>query len=311
MNIKAHSIPFILTTSDPYKSFVKSQGWRKQYENSAAAIKAVGELFESSGLPADFPILIAGLGNETLATLPNAVLPPAFSAEGVATAVSLLGVRGLLNENNEKSNGAGAVVLYPSYSIDAIGATAEGLSWLDKVVEKEMAHEAFRNIRGFEPETTAASLGLSAQEMPLELADFIESGGRDGVDMSFFKDIWAVVVKSMSMDAKFAALASAYPTMKAEIVKCIRSKSYAESEFPTLESMGKAGAFVFAANFMIRTMEGIIAGDAQGEADYETAIETVKGWLATRDTKALAPVKRGGVLTGEVDLNAFDAFLAS
>ena len=310
---ESDALVIIKSTDAAYDIARKAIGFRKQFDTLALAYAAVESLVRTEGFPTSFAVLAAKVGSIDIAAgQPElADWPQEYHQEGIGVCVSLLGIRGLKGEDGKNVNGAGAIVLFPSYSIDAITSATGGADWLSKIVEKETAHEAFRGLRGFKSDTARGILAQSAMEMPVSIADYIESTSAGRADYSVFTANWSAILGAMRENPKFSALADAYPTQKAELVKCLRSKAYALSEFPELENMGASGAFVFAGKFAIRTVDALNEAAADAGEDEVGDSSVIQDWLDTRDEKILVAPKKPDFDPSAIDVSVFDAFLAS
>lgn len=307
------SIAVITSTSDAYETIRKAIGFRKSFDSVSEAYDAVKAIMSNESVPDNLAVIAAKVGAiDVVNDSPDLTeWPDEYADPATKVGVSLLGVRGLKGEDGKTVNGAGAIVLFPLYTLETIAESTGGLAFLYKILEKELALDAFRSIRGFHEGSDLAELAQASFDMPVSCADYIVSSGSGRMDFSVFTNNWPAVLGAMRDNPKFAALASAFPTQKMELVKCIRSKSYAESEYPDLEAIGKDGAFVFAGKFAVMVLNAMNeAASEAGEEDHGDP-STIESWLAGRDELSLSPPKRPDFDPSKVDESAFDDFLAS
>jgi hypothetical protein len=198
--------------------------------------------------------------------------PEAFAdSENTLAAVAVVGSRDR-NAAGKMESGIRAVVLFPMPTAAAFVAGAE--SWIAKIVEKEAAHVAFRNLRNAE---SMEELAAAAQAMPTDVATYVaeHARGGEGLDTDAFDTVWNPLRKMLK--EAMPELVDLLP-QKGEVLKAIRSKSYAESEHNALEARG---VFIYLGNMLVKAAEGWT--DEKGESDPIDAT-AIKDWLAERDT---------------------------
>lgn len=300
----------ILTTSNAYKAARKVLGdYRKAFDSVEDAVKALKNIYATESFPDSFPILAAGVGLIDISgedTIPPLTEWPAeFSAPGIQIAVSFLGVRGQKGDDDKKTNGARAFVLYPLHSVDAIQADDSGDSWLLKIIEKEMSHVAFRDLRNVAPALGNDGLEAAAKAMPLSVSDYVESSTREGLDTEAFDALWKQFRKMLAEQPSTAPIAAELPT-KPEVVKAIRSKAFAVENYEKLESHG---VFVFIADTIAKLIDRMRAAAIESGEDFDLDSSEIVSWLKGRDTKVFAAPRKVEADLSNVDLAAFAASL--
>lgn len=300
----------ILSTSAAYKSArAKLDGVRKTFESPSDALKSVRSILSADGFPSDFPVVVAGIGQIDLSAddsvPPLSEWPEIYTSAGVLTVVSFIGVRKLPGEDGKNANGAKGFAIFPVHPIDAIMADSAGAAWLWKVAEKESSHVAFRGLREVDAATGVDALAAAAKAMPLTVSDYVEETNAASTDSGAFEKIWAGFRKMLAGSPKTAALVPILPG-KADVIKCIRSKAYAEELKPELESRN---IFVWLGQNIIAIADqakanAIEAGDEDAN-EYDSA--QLKDWLATRNEKVF-PAKEVKVV--DLDKLDFAGFMA-
>ena len=272
---------------------------RKVFDSLPDALTALKTIYAAKGdaskgetweFPKDFPTFGArvGLVDVTGDVPPLADWPEPFRTEGVMTCVSFIGQRGLKDaETGKEVNGAIGFVVYPLFPIDQIQADSSGTNWLWKVVEKEASHVGLRKIRNVGDELGNDGLAAAAMQMPISVSDYVEESTSEGLDTSAFDNVWQKFKKMLSESPATAAMVPGLPN-KGEVLKCIRSKPYAEEQWGELESIG---AFVFMADAMAQIIDQLrerAIADGQ-EFDYDSG--EIRAWLAGRNERDLRSQK--------------------
>lgn len=301
----------ILTTSTAYKfARGKLDGFRKSFESPADAIKTLRGILTHESFPSDFPVVVAGIGQIDLSdddsVPPVSEWPAVFTEKGVLTVVSFIGVRGLDTDDKKKANGAKGFAVFPVHPIDAIMADSAGAAWLWKITEKESSHVAFRGLRDAEAAVSAEALAAAAKAMPLTVSDYVEETAAASADSGAFEKIWAGFRKMLAGNPNTAPLVPVLPG-KADVLKCIRSKAYAEELKPELESRN---IFVWLGETIAKMADemkaaAIESGD-EDASDYDS--KQLREWLATRNEKVFAAKT---VPTVDLDKLDFASFMAS
>lgn len=299
-----------ITTKSP--AYVAARGklgdHRKVYGSVEDALAGLKSIYAIEGFPQDFPIVAARVGLVDVSAdgeiPPLTEWPAEYTNAGVSVCVTFIGMRGLKGEDGKEVNGARGFAVYPIHPIDALRGDESGEAWLWKVVEKEASHVALRGLRNVNPTFGTDALAAAAMDMPIAVADYVEEATRESLDTTAFDALWKQFRVMLGNSAATAALVANLPS-KSEVLKAIRSESYAKAEYSKLEEMG-------AFTFMAETMAGIIdtlreQAVEQGE-DYELDSSEIRGWLATRATKVFASPKKV-----EADLSTvnFAAFMQS
>ncbi len=283
---------------------------RKVFESVTDALAALKSIFATEGFPQAFPVvgarvgLIDVTGDDSIPPLTD--WPEEYRRGDVKVAVTFIGVRGLKDEAGKDANGAKGFAVYPLHPLNAIQADETGLDWLWKVAEKEASHVALRPLRNVNPALGSDALEQAAMEMPLSVSDYVEESTRESMDTTAFDTLWKQFRKMLSESAATAALVARLPS-KAEVLKAIRSKAYAEETYPELESMG---SFRWMASTMASIIDQMRAAAIESGEDFDMDSDEIKGWLATRDTKVFAAAKKAEVDLSSVDFGAFMAGLA-
>jgi hypothetical protein len=296
----------ILSKSAEYANARKILGdHRKVFESVADALAALKAIYATEGFPQSFPVVAARLGLVDVtgddAIPPLADWPEEFRSEGVKVAVTFIGVRGLGDKKDQ--NGARGFAVYPLHPLDAIQSDDSGIAWLWKVAEKESSHVALRGLRNVNPAFGSDALHNAAMEMPISVSDYVEESTRESMDTTAFDTLWKQFRKMLSESPATAALVARLPA-KAEVLKAIRSKAYAEETYPELESMG---SFKWMAGTMAAIIDQMRGAAIESGEDFELDSDEIKGWLATRDTKVFAAPKK---IEGDLSTVDFGSFMA-
>lgn len=278
---------------------------RKVFESTALAIEALKAIYSSEGFPAEFPTVVAcvGLidvtGDDVIPAI--AEWPEEYRTDGVSICVSFIGTRDVTYEG-KKMNGARGFAVYPLHSLDAIRTADEaGEAWLWKVAEKEASHVALRGLRNVADGLGTDALAQAAMMMPLSVTDYVEESTRESLDTSAFDTIWKQFRKMLADSSATAALVGALPP-KAEVLKAIRSESYAKQEYAELEAMG---AFTFIGTNMAAIVDMLKQQATQAGEDFDFDSSEIRNWLAGRATKVFAAARK---VEGDLSTVNFAAF---
>lgn len=125
------------------------------------------------------------------------------------------------------------VLLFPTPTLDSVMDSEEAIDWLGKVANKELRHVLFRNFRDAD---SWDEIEQGFATAPTDLAGYLAShsrGAAEEIDTDTFDAIWPDYRKHLAKDR--AALAKVLPA-KQEVIKAIRSKSYADARYGDLEA---------------------------------------------------------------------------
>lgn len=208
------------------------------YDDAAKAFEQVSEAAEKHGLP------VAAIPRTVTQTV-NGQEVEVDVYEGCEAIIATVGARKRNPQTGKMIPGIRGVVMFPAPRLETLLAEMDGnekvVDWLDKIVEKELSHVAFRPLRVSESDEGFLQ---AVDKMPTSIDAYVISG-RVGVDTDTFDIVWPEMRKYLREVQP--ALYGLLPT-KAEVLKCIRSKSYA---LATEEALEKASAFTFIASQMI------------------------------------------------------------
>jgi hypothetical protein len=237
---------------------------RKVYSTMEAAIAAMQSL---APIAAELKIAIKTADPET------------FAAEGMQPVIAIVGARKEETGADGKKRGVvgiKGVAFFPIPTLDTFLSDEQGRDWLVKIAEKEAAHVIFRPLR------SAESLEeLDTAALPSSVAAIVMSSRADALDTDWLDAVWPMAREGLKLKAP--KLYEALPKQKAELVKCLRSKSYAEGAYSVLEG---ANAFTGAlAAFLMKAGELNKAED--GTSDPIDTSELTR-WLDARDETNLA-----------------------
>lgn len=296
----------ILSKSAAYISARNKLGdHRKVFESIGDAIAVLKTIYATEGFPAEFPVVAARVG--LVDVTGDDSIPPladwdeAYRADGIKICVTFIGVRGIKDESGKDANGARGFALYPLHPLDAIQADDSGIEWLWKVAEKEASHVALRKLRNVPAALGTDALAQAAMEMPVSVSDYVEESTSESLDTTAFDALWKQFRTMLAQSASTAALVTRLPS-KAEVLKAIRSKAHAESEYADLEKMG---AFTWIATTMVGIIDHMRNDAVTRGEDFEMDSGEIKGWVATRDTKVFASPKKVEADLSTVDFGAF------
>jgi len=264
---------------------------RKVFDSLNDALTMLRSIYAIENFPAGFPSVAAGVGlidctgEDTIPPLDK--FPAEYSTPGTSTCLSFLGVRGI-KEGDKEVNGARGFVLYPLHSIDAIRADSTGETWLWKITEKEGSHVALRGLRNVAPALGNDALAAAALQMPVAVADYVEESTREGLDSTAFDELWKTFRKMLSESGDTAALVPQLP-VKAEVIKCIRSQTYARENYPDLEAIQ---AFTFIGETMAGVIDVMRAEATKAGNDFTIDSAEIRNWIKGRETFQFAAPRK-------------------
>lgn len=263
------------------------------FDSAIAAFQKGSAEAEKHGVPSLFnAALFFEMGEDGEVKLDsegNPIMLSQHAEGGSRFAVAVVGAR--KKTGNKIESGIRALVIFPVPSLAQF--IAGGESWLAKIAEKEAAHVAFRGLRNA---TTLAELEAANSTMPNDVDGYIASyNSGDGLDTETIDAVWSDVRKFIKSEAS-----SLYGLMppKQEVIKAIRSASYAMQEHPELEKRGLFTNVIAA--LVIKAAENWKDGDGN-EAPLE--VDTIQGWIDNRDTTHIAQRQ-----TAEKDFSVLDGF---
>ena len=191
---------------------------------------------------------------------------------GNRAVLAYVGTRGK-NAKGEAIVGIKGIVLFPVPTLDAFLATDEGKGLVGKVLDKELAHVAFRQVR--EANTTYEfSTGVTA--MPTSVTDFATASSR-GVDTGTFDILWPGLREAIK-DRK-PELYKLLPN-KAVFLNALRSKAFAESEDET-SALESKGWIVKLGQMLINAAPSNVNTTTKKPEPLDASI--IQNWLDTRD----------------------------
>jgi len=195
----------------------------------------------------------------------------------------------------DKATGAKGIVIYPVPTLETLLESETGKSFLDKLVVKECSHVGFRNVRAA---ATLYDFEQGVNAWPTSAEDYATESRR-GIDTETFDTIWTSF--RTSLKAARPALHELLP-VKAEFLKALRSKAYAESNDNT-KPLEEAGLFESLGKVLIRAASDW--KDKDGKASpLDTS--TIEAWLAGRDSFVLeieAPKAKDFSILESMDLD--------
>lgn len=196
----------------------------------------------------------------------------------IQAAVAIVGQRLKNAATGKMDPGAKALVMFPVPVMEAfLYAGDNGTGFVRKVVEKETAHVAFRDLRNAE---SVEDLQMAFASMPRNVEGFVTSHTRgEGVDTSTFDAVWDVF--KIRAKEKFNAIFVALPN-KAEVLRSIRSAGYAAETYPDLETQR---IFEWIAKNIIKLAENNVNVAEDGTTTKEPLdTSAIEGWLENRAT---------------------------
>ena len=206
--------------------------------------------------------------------------------------VALLGVR----DKKTEDTGYQAVILFAAPEIDTFRQTQP--EFVAKLIDKELSLVAFRQVRGL---TTVEEMEQGIARMPFDV-DGYTSDARAGIDTEAFDKLWPAFRKDLS--AKATAVFEAVKNVpKAEIIRGIRSRSYAQQSF-SLKTLESNGLLEKIGRALVQI--GDTATDAEGKPDpIDTSV--ISGWLDDRETLQIAATTVDEAKLANFDLSALIA----
>lgn len=193
-----------------------------------------------------------------------------------AAVIGFIGQQRKKPGEEDGETGIMAVALFPLPSVEAFIYGAR--PWVEKIIEKEIGLVAFRRLRQAE---SLEELMAAVEQQPVLVGEYTAAHAREGgVDLSTLKTIWSGWRSWLKEQA--APLAAALPT-RAQVVKALRSKSYALADPETVE-IEKAGLWEMIGKSLIHIANSW--EDKEGNSDPQDAA-MFEEWLTGRDTLAL------------------------
>ena len=251
---------------------------RKRYDSIADAIaaltKAAGETDNFYGLP------IAIQGQDADGNVDESVY------ESMGAIVARVNAKG--DEAKGKESGIKGIVVFPVPTLDSLIGDESGKAWLDKIAEKEAALVIFRSFR---EASTLDEFNAGVAKSPKTMAELIaqHTRGAAGLDTETFDATWPGL--RTFLKKKQPNLDKALP-QKAEVIKCIRSASYANSD-PDTAKLESAGVFVKLAQTCIAAAQSN-KNDKTGEANpLDTS--AIQSWLDGRDSLEIKKAEKAAV----------------
>lgn len=244
----------------------KAMDDREVFPTLADALAKLEKAADATEAFYGLPIQVAGTGddgevNESL-------------YEGQRAALAFISAKG--DAEKKIPTGIKGVVIFPVPTIEQFSAFPEGLDFLNKVTEKEIALVAFRRFR---EASTLYEFMSGVNSVPMSAADYATESRR-GLNTDTFDTVWPHF--RTALKAKMPALHDLLPNKKT-FLDALRSKAYAESNDET-SPLESAGWFVKLGNLLIRAAE--TNKNAKGESEPLDAT-VIRNWLDTRDTLTL------------------------
>lgn len=267
-----------LTDETKVNAIKKALPARKRYDSIESAIaalqKAAGETENFYGLP----VAIQGQGedgdvDESVYTDMSAIIAR-VNAKG--------------DEAKGKESGIKGIVVFPVPTLDSIIGDETGKAWLDKTMEKEAALVIFRSFRD---SSTLDEFMSGVAKSPKTMAELIaqHTRGAAGLDTETFDATWPGL--RTFLKKKQPNLDKALP-QKAEVIKCIRSASYARS-IPETAKLEEAGVFVKLA----QTCIAAAASNTNEKTKEPNPLDSsaIQSWLDGRDTLEIKRAEKQAV----------------
>lgn len=233
-------------------------------EEAGAYLNLCAESFKDFG---DIPLASRGIDEE-------GNFDPTIYTDGMQVMVATL---------REAKKGVKAIVVTPIPSLTSLLADANGTSWIERIIQKELNHVAVRALR------EAADVSTVVDQMPTTRDAYISSARGDGGGiMETFNELYKAIGATMA--SAVAVWAKTKP-VRGDLKRAMESKGFALEYFPALENRGegKDSLFVVAMNLGINT--------AKKKGLDPTIFER---WIETRNAKVF---KAGDVEEDEDDLN--------
>lgn len=279
------SAPPVQVKTDEQVSLIKKA--MRAYENFPTLSAAVEALNKAGMATSDFlglPMFAHGVTVGTVDGKPAYIIDPGTPANGdepakpsgesiYEGAQATLGyVAGNVKGADGKSQSViKAINLFPTFMAPALAESAPDL--LEKVVNKELRHVYYR---GFRDAASWDELNMGFAASPTTVEAYAASHARtaaEELDTDTFDAVWPAYRKWIA--ANSPALASVLPP-KQEVIKAIRSESYATTLYSALEAKN---AFLMVA--------AAIAQIAAKQTPPLNA-DAVKGWAQNRKTTHIA-----------------------
>lgn len=259
----------ILTDETKVNSIKKAMPARKTYDSLEAAISALEKASAATESFHGLPVAVTGMNYET------GEIDSTLYA-GNAVILAYVGGRAESASNKDKNIvGIKGVAIYPQPPLASFIDSEEGKTFLSKIVEKEAALVAFRNFREsatlYEFQQGVSKVASSVSAL---IAD--SQRGGNGLDTETFDALWSDMRTALKQ--QMPALVALFPS-KQEVIKAIRSASYAKSEHEALESKG---VFVWLANVLIQAAESNT--DAKTNEPNPMDASAIKSWLEGRES---------------------------
>lgn len=232
-------------------------------DTARAKIAALQAVMESQGV--NLPLAVAG--NSDPATLSGNQI------------VGFVGKQ--LPVGDKRATHYVAIAVAPLHSIDSFLAFDDGREWIEKLIEKETAHVAWRPLRNVEE---GESYEAASVVMPVTAESYTQSNrGGSAIDTSALAAIWPMLREQLVEQAP--GIAGFLPTGKgagiATVSKALRSADWARRNTPEMESRDLWAAFIgpMLVQFANAWQE---SDDPETQALYLSA-QVIPGWLESRD----------------------------
>lgn len=196
--------------------------------------------------------------------------------------VATVGVR----DKASNTNGIKAIVVFEAPTADAfierIGTDSKVLDWVAKLVEREAIDVAFSNLR--QPDLTADDFKNVVAGMPATIEDIISSA-RESIagDTEAFDTLWQPFKEGVLKTKAPAVHASLVGVPKADVIKSIRSKVYAEAN-PRTQALESIGMWEKIAKGMISAAGAFTDQDGKPTPVDASAIQA---WVDGRESTVL------------------------
>lgn len=262
----------ILTDETKVNAIKKAMPARKVYDSLASAIGALEKAANATDGFYGLPTAITGMDYAT------GDIDESLYAGNLVVLAYVGGREAAAGKTDKNIVGVKGIAIYPQPPLSLFLDSEDGKAFLNKIVEKEAALVAFRNFREsatlFEFEQGVSKVASTVEAL---IAD--SSRGGNGLDTDTFDALWSDMRAALKKE--MPALVALFPS-KQEVIKAIRSASYAASEHSALESKG---VFTWLATVLIDAAKN--NQDAKtGEAAPMDAT-AIESWVAGRDTLAL------------------------
>lgn len=265
-----------ITNGDQLDKLQKAMDSRTVYPSIQAAYDAMTKAGEATESFFGLPIAVVGYDEET-DTVDESIY------NGSNAVLAYVGARNIKIDGKDR-NSVKAVVIYPVPTVESFLAGGDAASaWLEKIIQKEAGHVAFRNFRDA---NTLAELMNGAKAAPRSVDDYVTASNREGsgLDTETFDALWNSFRNMLKKEQP--ALNALLPS-KADTIKAIRSKAFAESSDDT-KPLEDAGIFVKIAQALINGAEQNKDKDGKPAPLDSTSIQD---WLDGRDSLVLGQEK--------------------